>query len=283
MMKAFSPIVQLQILANNRPLQEYHKDDHTFVEGQNGQDFSILLKNLSGKKILVHPTVDGLSAMTGKVASQNDSDHGYILGPGHRLTVPGWRLDDSQVAQFFFAGSGDSYAEKTGKSKDKGVVACAVWEEKVYVDPRPNRIMRGAWPISRGACGQSIGYSGGQPTSKGAGGQGGMSYGEEKCNSGFQTECCVESSSANYGSATKSVTTSNLGTGFGEATSHAVQKVRFVPASEKPIVTAIVYYDNAEGLQARGIKVKNNRTRNLPNPFPKDQDTGCTPPEGWEA
>ena len=26
MMKAFSPIVQLQIQTNNRPLQEYHKD-----------------------------------------------------------------------------------------------------------------------------------------------------------------------------------------------------------------------------------------------------------------
>jgi len=258
MMKAFSPIVQLQILANNRPLQEYHKDDHTFVEGQEGKNFDIVLKNLSGKKILVHPTVDGLSAMTGEEASQNDSDHGYILGPGHRLTVPGWRLDDSQVAQFFFAGSGDSYAEKTGKSKDKGVIACAVWEEKVqhtFIDTRPNRVTRGAQPTSRGACGQSV---------------------------GFQTECCVEPSSNMYGTNTISSSTCNLGTGFGEATSHAVQKVRFVPASEKPIVTAIVYYDNAEGLQARGIKVKNNKTRNLPNPFPKDKAVGCEPPAGWE-
>lgn len=286
-MKAFAPLIQLRVVVDGKRVQEYHKDDHTFVEGRQGSSFTLALKNLTGKKILVHPTVDGLSAMTGKEASRFDNTDGYVLFPFQELDIPGWRLNDDEVARFFFAGGGGSYAEKTGKSKDKGVIACSVWEEKVA-----KRQTRG---ILRGASGQSWGKGG--PRYGGGRGSGqcmGFSPDEDVVTCAVpagaadvevQTSCAIEPEMCTYGGETKSASTCNLGAGFGEATTHEVQSIYFVAATENPIATAVIYYDDAEGLQARGISLKRHgRSHALPNPFPKDRSVdGCTPPKGWRG
>ena len=248
MMKAHVPIIQVKVLVNNKPAQEYHKDGLTFVEGCEDQSFELLVRNLSGKNILVHPMIDGLSVMSGEEASEYDNNGGYVLHACSSITIPGWRLDNSKAAQFFFAGGGESYAEKVGKGKNKGVIACPVWEERVH-------IFRGA-TCSGGPS--NVTY--------------GASCGASLNSSHRETRCSIESSS-----------TCNLGAGFGEATTHEVQSVAFTAATDKPLVTAIIYYDNREGLGARGIKLlRKENDHDLPNPFPKDEVTGCTPPHGWE-
>jgi hypothetical protein len=263
MMKYTTDLFQLKVLVDDKPIQEYHKDGKTFVEGRQGSNFSLKLKNLTGRRILVHPTVDGLSAMTGKEASRRDSSHGYVLSAFEEATIPGWRLDDKEVAQFFFAGDGKSYAEKTGKGLDKGVVACAVWEEKPY-DP-PAFI----YNLSSGRCGgQSIGGGGDwEPSSL---------HAESYSKGGQQTNCSTRPKGI-----TRSVATSNLGAGFGEKTDHKVSTTSFTPETKEPVLIAAIYYDDKSGLRARGIRLskKQRQPRTEPNPFPKD--TACAPPAGW--
>lgn len=275
MMKVHCPILQLKVLVNGKYIQEYHKDQQTFVEGRKGSNFELSLNNLSGRRILVHPTVDGLSCMTGEEASRNDHDHGYVLQPYQEMKVPGWRLDNDSVARFFFAGEGKSYAEKTGRPLNKGVIAAAVWEEKRWYwcsrDPiwftnvsPPRQIKYTFGPSTNDADHSYSCFSVNEVKTSGNISRG-MSAGEHRRYSEYDA------------------TLQNLGTGFGKQADHQVYDTHFTPEQDEPNAIAVIYYDDYRGLQQRGIRVNRsimkNRKVNLPNPFPKS--SGCIPPDGW--
>ena len=288
MMKLHSPLIQVKVFVNSKPIQEYHKDQQTYIEGRKGSNFELSLKNLTGGRLLVHPTVDGLSAMTGKESARNDHSHGYVLSPHREMRVPGWRIDGESVAQFVFAGGGKSYAEQTGRPKNKGVIAAAVWEERAgerfcYEKPpigvyNPHTFSRGVrdTPDPSRDTGTSKQYPlyydfsftncSIQPDS--------ASYsGEEKC-SGRMEERLRRSR--------KSSSVNNLGTGFGKKAEHYVVTIKFVAQQDTPTAIAVIYYDDKDGLRNRGIKIsKKPQSDGLPNPFPKD--TGCAPPHGWRG
>jgi len=290
MMKVNTPLVQMKILVNGRPIQEYHKDQKVFVEGKRGSNFELSLRNLSARRILVHPTVDGLSVMTGKEASRNDHSEGYVLGPYQEMTVPGWRLDNDSVAKFFFAGGGKSYAEKTGRPLNKGVIAAAVWEAKQvewFFHEMPSKVIANPQGISFGSSGTTNIYS--NPNDQTAAADcyymdtlsyagdsvshgekcGARNRGEEKCSG----KITLESANVN-----------NLGTGFGKQADHQVYTTQFTPERDEPNAIAVIYYDDVRGLRKRGIRVNkhcNQAGPNLPDPFPKD--SGCKPPHGWNG
>lgn len=266
-MKLTTDLIQLKVFVDDKSIQEYHKDSKTFVEGREGSKFALVIKNLTGRRLLVHPTVDGLSAMTGEEASKTDK-RGYILDPYAIVNVPGWRLDDESVAHFFFAGAGESYAEKTDKELNKGVIAAAVWEE-VYK-------LITYWPYDFNDCWsqldkRSFGYDANRADNN--------SFGWSGSHTGSL------SYSASYSASCPEQTLyecNNLGTGFGERTQHHVRRAEFEASTVEPIGTAVIYYDNLEGLRARGIKIRSKKKSNgLPNPFPKDK--GCTPPADWQG
>lgn len=291
MMQLSSPLFQLKVVVSGRPIQEYRGPDNTmFVEGREGSNFELELNNLTGRRLLVHPTVDGLSCMNGKLASKNDNKHGYVLPPFMSIRVPGWRLDDEEVAQFFFAGSGKSYAEKTGRGEDKGVIACAVWEEKAWVT------VNGIWQRGLPNANNDLTFDTSQlrytipeltvePHANINYGSGG----EEPTMRGFTCSSRINPETASGGSQigcprTQNLT-QNLGTGYGKRTEHQVYKVSFETATAEPQCLAVVYYDDRRGLRARGIKVpvEDGYFKALPNPFPKDepQSVGCPPPPGY--
>ena len=295
MMKVSTPVFQLKVVVGGKSIQEYHKDGQAFVEGRQGSNFALELTNLTPRRALVHPTVDGLSAMTGKEASRRDNKHGYVLGPFQEVLVPGWRLNDEEVAQFFFAGAGKSYAEKTGKGRDKGVIACAVWEE---ISRFSINTVSG-WRPSGG--GQLFGSGGGgsvptldchfmdtgdaAPVS--ADSPVANAIDETKSAGGLQAEMCSVEPERRTRSRKRLLRTAgvqNLGTGFGERTEHHVQTTTFNSATEEPICVATIYYDDLDGLRARGIRIsrKARRKPRLPNPFPRDKGC-CKPPPGWRG
>ena len=283
MMKTYAELFQLKVLIDGKPIQEYHKDERTFVEGRQGSNFSLELTNLTPRRILVHPTVDGLSAMSGKEASRLDDD-GYVLHAFQKTTIPGWRLNNDEVARFFFAGAGKSYAEKTGKGRDKGVIACAVWEEKVVAQAM-NFFASAAMPSAAG-CAEEENTGGELHTQM-------CSYESGE----FHSKATFDSMSSE--TRTKGVTrgaggqrrnsmrrerkcsTQNLGAGFGERAKHEVHETHFDKATDSPVVIATIYYDDLKGLRAQGINIRRQKSKRLPNPFPADK--GCNPPNGWRG
>jgi hypothetical protein len=78
-------------------------------------------------------SVDGVNILSGQTASYDQN--GYVFDPHESYDVSGWRKSDTQVAAFAFAPLSQSYAARTGRPGDVGVIGMAVFKEKVVVPP----------------------------------------------------------------------------------------------------------------------------------------------------
>ncbi len=98
------------------------------VPGTPGHRYAVRLRNSSAERVLVVLSVDGVNAVTGEDAAPGQS--GYVLEPGQSADINGWRKSLSDVAQFVFTDLHDSYAARTGRPANVGVVGIAVFREK---------------------------------------------------------------------------------------------------------------------------------------------------------
>ena len=56
---------------------------------------------------------------------------GYVFGPYESYGILGWRKSDSQVAAFEFTAAPQSYAERTGRPANVGVIGVALFRERI--------------------------------------------------------------------------------------------------------------------------------------------------------
>ncbi|MBW8824131.1 MAG: hypothetical protein JF567_07880 [Xanthomonadales bacterium] len=115
-------------------LPEYRHRGDTWVPGVPGHRYSVRLTNTSGERLLVVLSVDGVNAISGQTAVTGQS--GYVLEPGQSAEIDGWRKSMQRVAQFVFTDVDDSYAARTGRPDDIGVIGAAVFRER-RVQPLP--------------------------------------------------------------------------------------------------------------------------------------------------
>ena len=124
-------------LRNHRgaALSAYQSGGNLICIGEDGQRYSVELENLSGNRLEFVVTVDGLDVLTGQPGSL--SHRGYVLDPGERREIKGWRTSVNEVAAFKFGSVAGGYAsEKTGDTRNVGVIGCAVFAER-GTTPRP--------------------------------------------------------------------------------------------------------------------------------------------------
>ncbi|MCL7714598.1 hypothetical protein [Stenotrophomonas mori] len=112
---------------SGRELPEYRHGGRAWVPAAPGHRYAVRLRNLTGERLLVVLSVDGVNAITGQTAAPEQP--GYVLGPWQDSEIAGWRKSSSDVAQFVFTDHGDSYASRTGRPTDVGVVGIAVFGE----------------------------------------------------------------------------------------------------------------------------------------------------------
>jgi hypothetical protein len=79
-----------------------------------------------GNDLLAVVSVDGLNVMDGRSADPSQS--GYVLGAWSSMAVRGWRKSMEETAAFYFTSLGDSYAGRTGRPHDVGVIGVALFE-----------------------------------------------------------------------------------------------------------------------------------------------------------
>lgn len=119
----------LQVLVNGKPVKEYSHNGHLYVEGREDVNFSLKFHNNSKERVLIVPSIDGLSVLDGERATP-ESD-GYIIDGKSSYIVKGWRTSMDEVREFVFKLKGDSFAEKTNKgTANCGVIGCLVFSEK---------------------------------------------------------------------------------------------------------------------------------------------------------
>jgi len=233
--------ITFQILVYGKHVKEHPHEGRTYVEGRKGSQYTLRVRNNTASRVLAIVTVDGLSVMNGKQGSYESG--GYVLEPHRSIDIPGWRLDNDQVARFFFSEKDQAYAALMDQPSNMGVIGCAVFREK----PRYRVYEREMFPIIRPW--PPIRYGHGETLRA-------------------------------VGAASKSI--GNVGTGFGERTEHRVSEVSFNKEAS-PMCTIEVHYDDREGLEARGIDLKERPQVATPNPFPGERRSGCTPPRDWNS
>jgi hypothetical protein len=114
--------------AGGEPLEAVHVGDRTFVVGQSGQRYTIVLENHTSHRFEAVGTVDGLDVINGKPGTFDN--RGYVLLPFATLEIEGFRTSTSAVAAFRFASVADSYAAQTGSARNVGVIGIAFFGEK---------------------------------------------------------------------------------------------------------------------------------------------------------
>ncbi|MEO5628880.1 MAG: hypothetical protein ABIQ62_03805 [Thermomonas sp.] len=227
-------------------LPEYGHRGQDWIAGVPGHRYSVRLTNTTGERVLVVLSVDGVNAVSGETASA--SQGGYVLDPWETAEIAGWRKSLDDVAQFLFTDLPDSYAARTGRPDDVGVIGIAVFKERRVQPYYPPS----APPIaSNRAREQAAG------------------------------KAAAPSASADSAMAQAEAMPQRLGTGHGQREWAPVGQTEFVRASRSPQQVAQLRYDDTDQLVAIGVlprpyqPITGEGPRAFPNGFVAD------PPSGW--
>lgn len=109
-------------------LEAVHTGDRTYVVGQSGERYTLVLTNHTGHRFEAVATVDGLDVINGRTGTL--SNRGYVLMPFATLEIDGFRQSQDAVAAFRFAAVADSYAAQTGSARNVGVIGVAFFSER---------------------------------------------------------------------------------------------------------------------------------------------------------
>jgi hypothetical protein len=125
--------VTLEVLVNGRALPTIAHEGKVYLPiSRVGEEYEIRVSNHGPRRIVAVVSVDGLSVITGKPASETGT--GYIVAPRSHVLIKGWRRSLDRVAAFRFVDRQGSYAWLKGRPANIGVIGMVAFEEWV---PRP--------------------------------------------------------------------------------------------------------------------------------------------------
>ncbi|HEU4517522.1 MAG TPA: hypothetical protein VFR77_09485, partial [Steroidobacteraceae bacterium] len=116
--------IEIRDRKSGRVLPVYWHEGERYVAGEPGREYEIRVRNRDGCRILAVTSVDGINVITGRTASPTQS--GYVVDPWGSVEIDGWRKSLDEVAAFYFTAVPDSYAARTGRPDDVGVIGVAL-------------------------------------------------------------------------------------------------------------------------------------------------------------
>jgi hypothetical protein len=111
--------------ATRQSLAAHWHEGRTYVVGRPGAEYELVVSNRTGDDLLAVVSVDGVNVVSGEAA--NVQQGGYVLGPWQSTAIRGWRKSLDETASFFFTSLGNSYAGRTGRAANVGVIGVAVF------------------------------------------------------------------------------------------------------------------------------------------------------------
>jgi serine/threonine protein kinase len=112
-----------------RFLSGFAASGKSYVIGESGRRYIIVVHNNTDNRLELVLSVDGLDVLDGKAASFNK--RGYLVDPRGEVEIDGFRQSIDTVAAFRFGSVRGSYAaQKTGDTRNVGVIGVAVFNER---------------------------------------------------------------------------------------------------------------------------------------------------------
>ncbi len=211
--RAHVPLVEMTITdrITGEVLPVHSARGERWIAGTPGNRYSITLHNRSRARVLAVLSVDGVNAISGETAAWDQA--GYVLGPGERAEIRGWRKNTQRVAAFEFTAVADSYAALTGRPEHVGVIGVALFREA------PPRVSSQTAPMEARDRAEAA-----APSAEAAGRADGSARSASK-----------------------------LGTGHGRSETSVVQFTGFERAQSNPDRVLAIRYDSRANLVAMGI------------------------------
>lgn len=281
---AIGSIADINVVDRNtgQVLPVYTHQGRHYVAGRPGARYAVRVYNKAGGRVMAVMSVDGINVVSGESAGIDQN--GYVLGSWQRHDVAGWRKTQAQVAAFEFTALPNSYAARTGRADNVGVIGVAVFRER----PVPVQMPAPA-PRPYGGTG-------------GTGGLGASGREDSADSSANSTRdqraeragpAAAESPAADAAPARKSADAmangevralsrvpaqpeSKLGTGHGARENAWVNYTEFERARPTPDEVITIYYDSRDNLVAQGV-IPAPRVVPVPQPFPVQPQVGFVP------
>jgi len=232
--------VEIVDRSEGRVLPMYWHQGRRYVVGKPGNEYTIRVRNGGSGRVLAVMSVDGVNVITGDTASPQQS--GYVLAPYESADIAGWRKSMARTAAFYFTALPDSYAARTGRPDNVGVIGVAVFRERA----RPIALEE----FRRKDEARDAARAENQPAPAPA------------------DRASADAKAAANGSVAPSMQ-ERLGTGHGRSETSYASYTRFERASDTPAEKIAIYYDSYENLLAQGVPVGSTPLARLrPNPFP---------------
>lgn len=206
----------------------YWHQGKRYIAGSPGDRYAVSIRNKTSGRVLTVLSVDGVNAISGETAAVNQA--GYVLDPFAAADISGWRKSMSDVAAFVFTALPDSYAARTGRPDNVGVLGVAVYREQPA--PRYAPAPQSMAPMEEERAADSAGMMRERSSPE-------LARKENK-----------------------------LGTGHGERRHEPVVYTEFKKESNTPYETISIFYDSRANLIAMGVLPRKTKCLPTPKPFP---------------
>lgn len=241
-----------------------HRGEH-WVAGRPGARYAVSVRNTLDTRIMSVVSVDGVNVVSGETASWEQT--GYVLSPWQRYDITGWRKSDAEVAAFHFTAAPASYAARTGRAAQVGVIGVAVFREKA---PEPAVIS--PEPYSQAPLRERLGAAESAQAmaqdSSAAPGSAALPPAPAEATAKAQHDGALAREEA---VASRRMAPARpaprLGTGHGEREGSWVGHTTFERRSQRPDELIRIRYDSRENLIAMGV-IPPDAMPHRPNPFP---------------
>ncbi|APV52174.1 hypothetical protein BWI17_22375 [Betaproteobacteria bacterium GR16-43] len=248
--------------STSRELPVYWHEGKAYVVGKPGNEYSVQVRNKVGEDLLAVMSIDGVNVLSGETASPRQG--GYVLESWASLDLKGWRKSMERTAAFYFTTLADSYAARTERPDNLGVIGVALFQRKRETPPA----VSGNWGRD------DYGYRN-EP------GLREKSRAESRPQESQAPAPALSQDSAGAGitggsTAKRAAPSAPIGTGYGRTEDNPIRYVGFERATSYPVETISIYYDSYRNLVAKGV-LEPPVARREPDAFPGF----VPPPPGW--
>lgn len=224
---------------SGQTLKSYHHRGEYWVAGRPGAHYSIHVQSRDGRRLLAVMSVDGVNVLSGQTAKIDQG--GYVFDPWQSYGVAGWRKSDAEIAAFTFTSIPESYAARTGRPGNVGVIGLALFPER----QRPQI-------VQESAAADEFAAPAAAPLAR------------AESNAGGALADSAERSKSR-----------SLGTGHGRREYSRTWQVEFERESSRPAEIIRIRYDSRENLRAMGV-IRRPAPRQ-PEAFPASPQLGYVP------